>query len=145
MSQPLKIKALNLDDIKVISSLLQDMTIQIGDIAYMAEQNQLALVGNRFRWEKKQHFFSRPKGERVRTALHFNGVLNVSAQNIDHTHKNDVLALLAITAEETDETFRVMLEFSGGATMRLDNECIELIVTDVSDSWEAITAPKHKI
>lgn len=144
MSNPLKLIAQDTKDLQVVSSLLQDMTIRVSDIALLMAEKKLAFVGNRFRWEKKG-WFRRPKGERIRTAAHFNSVKAAQTHQLDLGDKETVLELLDIEAAAKGEEFEIILNFSGGAAIRLEVETVDLIVTDVSDSWDAIDRPRHDL
>ncbi|WP_262692955.1 DUF2948 family protein [Kordiimonas aestuarii] len=142
MSDTLKLLAQSAEDLTVMSSLMQDATVRVGDIDYMATSHRLAFVANRFRWEKKRKFF-RPKGERVRTGVHLNSITKVQAQGIDMGAREDVLDLLSMEAHERDEAFDILLNFAGGATLKLSAECVDAVMSDLSDDWEALARPHH--
>ncbi|WP_417450411.1 DUF2948 family protein [Kordiimonas sp.] len=142
MSDTLKLLAHSAEDLTVMSSLMQDATVRVGDIDYMATSHRLAFVANRFRWEKKRRFF-RPKGERVRTGLHLNSVIKVQAQGIDMNAADDVLELLSMEAHTKDEAIDILLNFAGGATLKLTAECVDAVMADLTEGWEALTRPHH--
>ena len=139
MTSPLKLYATAEEDIAVISALFQDAALKVSDIAWLAEEKRFVFLANRFVWEKKR-WFKKPKGERVRAAIHFNSVLKAQFQGIDLQDKNTVLALLAIEAT-TDEY--IQMTFSGGAAIRLQVECIDAAATDLSEEWDALARPDH--
>ncbi|MFC3050583.1 DUF2948 family protein [Kordiimonas pumila] len=142
MNKPLKLIAQSADDLTVISALLQDMTIRVGDIAWLPAEKRLACIGNRFVWEKKR-LFRRPKGERIRTAFHFRGVEKLQYQNIDITNSESILSLLNIEATETEKSTQIVLNFSGGSSLAITAEVIDCVAADVSDTWQAIARPHH--
>jgi len=144
MSGPLKLIAQSEKDIQIISTLLQDMTVRIGDMAWLKGQYRFAFVGNRFRWEKKG-WFRRPKGERIRTGLHLNDITSAKLHQIDLNDKDTVLELLDIEAHEQDEGFVFRLNFAGGAAVHLEAEAIDGLVTDMGESWDAIERPRHEV
>jgi hypothetical protein len=144
MSKALKLIAQDEDDLQVVSSLLQDMTIRVGDIALLAKEQKLAFVGNRFRWEKRS-WFRRPKGERIRTAAHFSTVTSAKTHEINLKDKEIVLELLDIEAYALGDDMQIILNFAGGGAIRLTVDSIDLVVTDVSDSWDAINRPRHDL
>ncbi|NVJ96801.1 MAG: DUF2948 family protein [Alphaproteobacteria bacterium] len=143
MTKPLKLMGQNPEELTILSGLLQDTTVRVGDIAWLPEEHRFAFVGNRFRWEKKRRFF-RPKGERVRTGFHLNGVLKASLHQIDLKDKDTVLELLDIEAHENGEDFHVLVNFAGGAAIRLTTECIDAVMSDMGDDWEALERPHHE-
>ena len=142
MSDTLKLLAQSPEDLTVMSSLMQDATVRVGDLDYTPDAHRLAFVANRFRWEKKRKFF-RPKGERIRTGIHLTGITKVQALGIDMSAKDDVLELLSMEAHAKDEMFDILLNFAGGATLKLTAECVDAVMADLTDGWEALARPHH--
>jgi hypothetical protein len=57
-----------------------------------------------------------------------------------------VLNLLAVVFEGTDHPAGVVtLTFSGGATLRLEVECLEAELADLGPSWVTECCPTHKV
>ncbi|WP_262693109.1 DUF2948 family protein [Kordiimonas aquimaris] len=148
MSKPQKSKSLKLiaqtaEDLTVISSLMQDTAVLVNDIAWQPETQRFAFVGNRYVWEKKG-WLRRPKGERVRTAIHFNGISKVQASGIDLKSSDTVLSLLDMEAHETGVGVTILLNFADNASIRLSAEVVDAVATDLSETWEAIARPRHE-
>jgi hypothetical protein len=77
--------------------------------------------------------------------LYFDRVLSAKATGIDRNKPADVLSLLAVRfAEAEAPAGTVELDFSGGATIRLDVECIEARLADLGGAWEASSLPSHR-
>lgn len=144
MSKPLKLIAQSPEDLTVISALLQDMTVRLDDMDYSQAERRFALVGNRFRWEEKR-WFRRPKGERVRTGIHFAGVSSVQQSGFDTLAKDTVLELLDMEAHETGIGVIIHLNFAGGAAVRLSCEVVDAVASDLTESWAASARPKHDL
>lgn len=142
-NKPLRLIAQTPHDLTIISSLMQDTTVLVSDMAWLPSENRFALVGNRYRWEKKG-WFRRPKGERVRTALHFTGISSAQLTGIDLTQKDIVLDLLDIEAHETGVGITILLNFAGEASIRLSAETIDAVVSDLTSAWEARARPLHE-
>ncbi len=51
-TKPLKLIALDEDDLDVVSSHLQDAVVRVGEMAYVPSRKRFAAVLNRFDWEK---------------------------------------------------------------------------------------------
>jgi hypothetical protein len=63
---------------------------------------------------------------------------------VDPAHKDDVLNLLAVEFSETEAPSGVvLLEFSGGATLRLEVECLEAELADLGSTWTTGHCPAH--
>ena len=142
----LKLIALDKGDLDVLSAHLQDAVLKVGDMAYLPKEKRLALVLNRFDWEKA-HGTSNGKTanrERRQSALRFERVHKARLQNIRLEAKRDVLELLAIQFEATEEPAgRVTLVFAGGAAIQLEVECIEAELKDLGPAWRTRNQPSH--
>jgi hypothetical protein len=143
MTKPLKLIAQSPEELTILSSLMQDMTVLVADMAWQPREKRFALVGNRYRWEKKG-WLRRPKGERVRAAIHFAGIAHAQLSSINLTEKDTVLNLLDIEAHETGVGVTILLNFADGASIRLSAETVDVTATDLTEPWEAIARPRHK-
>lgn len=144
VTEPLKLTALDADDLKVVSAHLQDAVLRVGDMRYLPVENRFAAVLNRFDWESAGN----GGGEgfiRRRTGLRFDRVLGVKASNIRQGAEDAVLSLLAIEFEPTEEPSGfITLVFSGGGAIRLEAECIEAAMTDLGPVWSTASKPAHE-
>lgn len=148
MSKQLKLLARSTEDVSIFSTMLQDATVKVGDIAWMPRQHRFATVVNRFRWERAgpRRRIGRRKAERVRSGLHFNGVLKAQLRNVPSADPDHVMELLAIQCEEAaDGTAILTLVFSGYAAIRLEAECIDGVLEDLSAPWKARRVPAHPV
>ena len=135
----LKLLAEDADDLEVISAALQDAVAKVGDIRFEASARLLTVAFNRFRWEGA-------KGERVRTGLQFGGVLKAQARRVRRDAADAVVELLAISFEpagEGDPGGTVVLHFAGDADLKLEVECIDAALADISDPWPTPRTPGH--
>jgi hypothetical protein len=138
-AEPLRLLAEDAEDLEVISAALQDAIGQIGDIDYEPAERRVTLVLNRYRWETGEDSV-----ERVRTALQFGSVLAVKARRIRRDTPDAVLALLSADFEPGDAPGGdVLLRFAGGGDLRLEVECIDAAMADLSEPWPTKRAPAH--
>lgn len=138
----LKLFALDQDDISVVSAHLQDSVLKAGDIHWLAAEKRLVIGLNRFDWEAAQH--PETGFRRRRTALRFERVLAVKCRGLSPNRPDDVLNLLAIEfADGNPPSGVVTLQFSGGAAMRLEVECLECEIADLGPSWTTVCCPGH--
>ncbi len=137
------------DDLQIVSAHLQDAIARVGDITYLPGERRFVLMFNRFRWELLGNAAApRKKGEqdyqRVRTGLHFDDVNHAQVQGISRANGDAVLELLAIGFEADEPpSGKVFLTFAGGGAIRLDVECLEGLMRDISDAWPAKSLPAH--
>jgi hypothetical protein len=142
--QPLKLIALDPDDIAVVSTHLQDAVVKVGDVVWLPAEHRLVIGLNRFDWEACG--CEDPCYKRRRTALRFDRVMAVQCRNVDCKAKDTVLNLLAVEFDATDAPGgTVTLIFSGGAALRLEVECLECELTDLGPTWDAKARPEHAV
>ena len=142
--RPLRLLVEDAEDLKVMSSVLQDAIAKIGDFAHMPAQRRFAFVANRFVWEAAG---DRKRGPfaRVRTGCHFEDVLAVRQMNLRADVKDGVVDLLAIRHEPgEDGAGAVILDFAGGGAIRLEVESVNAQLADISAPWATRTRPDHK-
>ena len=141
-AKPLRLKAEDNEDLKVVSAALQDAVGQLGDFVFDARTRTFTFAVNRFRWEAQP---SR-RGERVRTAVQAGSVLAAKSRNLKLGRPDAVVALLAMSFEpgEQEPGGQLILTFSGDGELRLSVECIDLVMADVSEPWRARVKPGHR-
>lgn len=129
------------EDIEVISARLQDAVAKVGDLKYLPKKRRFAGVFNRFKWESGE------RGNlRIRTGLHFDGVLSVKSKNIKMGAPEAVVSLLAIKFTpkgDEDPGGQVELVFAGGGSILLEIECLDAGLADVGGEWAARGRPQH--
>ncbi|MEO0544594.1 MAG: DUF2948 family protein [Pseudomonadota bacterium] len=140
--KPLKLLALDLADLTVVSAQVQDALTKPTLIEYVPGQKRLDLVLNRYAWDAAAK--KRANNERRRAALSFSQVTGLQAKSIRQGDDDQVLSLLALRFEQTDEpSGTIELVFSGEAAMRLSVDAIEVQLTDLGAAWESRFRPKH--
>ncbi|MEJ1970529.1 MAG: DUF2948 family protein [Rhizomicrobium sp.] len=143
MNTGLTLAAEDAADLEVISARLQDAVAQMKDLVYLPRKRRFAAMFNRFQWEADQK-----KGDlRVRSGLHFDGVLAVKSSKLKRGAPEAVVSLLAIRftpkgAEDPGGT--VELVFAGGGAVRLEVEAIDAGLTDLAGPWAAMGRPEHE-
>jgi len=136
---PLRLLAEDEQDLRVISAAVQDAVLKVGDIHWEKGPRRLTVGLNRYRWENGR------RAERVRSALQVGGVLNVQSRKIRREARRAVLELLALTFEPGEAPGGcIVFEFAGGADLKVEVECLDLVLADVSDAWAARSAPTHE-
>jgi hypothetical protein len=138
-----KLTALDPDDLEVVSALLQDAVLKVGDIRYLKRKKLVVLTARRFDW---QHAAGRRRGpyRRRLAGLSFARVLQTKAHNIRQDLEDGVLALLSISfTAEDPPAGDIVLTFSGGGEIRLEVECIEARLEDLGPEWETAPRPSH--
>ncbi|MTH97657.1 DUF2948 family protein [Roseibium sp. RKSG952] len=142
---PLKLAALDVEDLEVISTHLQDAIMMVGDIRYLPKEKKAVFVMNRFVWDQEADKRTQ-EHERRRSALAISQVSAMKASKIRQNAKDAVLELLAVTFEPSEgPSGRVKLEFAGGGTVMLEVECIEAQLADLGAAWSTPNKPAHDL
>ncbi|MDA8740391.1 DUF2948 family protein [Rhodobacteraceae bacterium] len=144
---PLNIGALDSEDLTVISAMVQDAVLPIGEISWQANQRRLALLINRFRWEDKTNAERQGRPvERVQSLLVIETVLSVASQGLDRSEKDLVLSVLSITLENADngDCF-LTVTLAGDGALRIRVEAVEVQLRDVTRPYSAPSrkSPNH--
>ena len=144
---PLNIGALDSEDLTVISAMVQDAVLPIGEIGWQANQRRLALLINRFRWEDKTNAERQGRPvERVQSLLAFDTVLSVASQGLDRSQKDLVLSMLSITMENAENgDCYLTVTLAGDGALRIRVEAVEVHLRDVTRPYAAPSrkSPHH--
>ncbi len=142
---PLKLVALDEEDLQIVSAHVQDALLKVGDVSWLKAQKRVVIAMNRFAWEQPSGLF-RKNAERRRAVLHFEGVTALRAIGVDPARADDILSLLAVRfAPGESPAGTVELDFSGGAIMRLEVDFIEAWLADLGSAWAAGSRPRHSV
>ena len=137
----LRLLAQDAEDLAVVSAALQDAVAKVGDIQFDAKARTVTVAFNRFRWEA-----GGKRGERVRSALQLGGVMGVQARRLRRDAKGAVLELLAVTFEPGEAPGgTVRLAFAGDGDLRVEVECLDAVLADVSAAWSTPRKPSHAL
>ncbi len=124
------------DEVPLISALVQDAIVHPAEIGYDRRARRLVLLIDRYRWEAGDR-------SRVRSALRIESVTRVQRRGWTDTASHDpaitVLDLLAFVVEDDVLT----ITFAAGATLRVEIECVDVILEDISAPWLAGSEPCH--
>ncbi len=145
--QPLRLKALDTEDLSVIAALTQDAVFPASEMQWDRKARRFGLLLNRFRWEDAPNATARRRGfERVQSVLAFEDVIRAQSQGVDKSDPDMVFSLLGISfTPGNDGTGRVELTLAGDGVIGLDVETLEVILRDVTRPYVAPSgkAPTH--
>ena len=144
---PLRLKALDTDDLAVIAALVQDAVFPAAEMRWDRKARRFGLLLNRFRWEDAPNAAHRKRGfERVQAVLAFEDVMGVKSQGVDKSDPDMVFSLLSIAFEPgQDGAGRIELTLAGDGVIALEVEALEVILRDVTRPYVAPSgkAPSH--
>jgi hypothetical protein len=135
----LRLAAADSEDLEILSARLQDAAGKLKDFTWLPKKRRFAAVLNRLQWEEGGK-------TRVRSGLHFDGVLKVQSSKVKLGAGEAVVSVLAVRftpngAEDPGGVIEIVLE--GGGAIRLTEECIDAELADMTGSWAARGTPDH--
>ena len=139
MADRLKLRAIDEEDLAVISAILQDALVAVGDMDFLAEESRFVLVANRFCWEAKP--IDNAHYERTLAGLAFSEVSAVSLRGFDRRDPDRLLQILALHRDGE----AIILDFSSGASLRLEAAQILCRMEDFGEAWPTPWRPRHPL
>lgn len=141
MPSALALKALDIEDLSVLSACLQDALVYIRDMAYLPEDQRFVLVVNRFLWEAE-----RPSTPSLHDCAHWRRLAGLSIENVTgvryrglHRDGDGLLSLLALFPEAGG----LRLDFADGAAIRLETSSLLCHLKDLGEAWPTPWCPEH--
>ncbi|HKL70992.1 DUF2948 family protein [Salibaculum sp.] len=145
--RPLRLRALDANDLSVISGLVQDAIFPGSEMRWDRSARRFGLLLNRFRWEDAPRAEAQGRAyERVQSVLAFEDVLSVQSQGVAPGDSETILSLLAVRFEPgEDGTGQVLLTLAGDGAIRLEVETLEAVLRDVTRPYAAPSGarPNH--
>ncbi len=150
-TQPLKMvdKALSLrckkeQDIKVISSLLQDSLVSNADIYFERTEKTFAFIVNRFCWEKVSDKNSELSYFRVLSGVNVQNVISVKQKNLVQKKDNETaLFYNLLTIEYDSVSYEITLVFSQGISIKLNVSQLNIFIRDLNEPYPTKQIPDH--
>jgi hypothetical protein len=144
----LKLRAADAEDLAVMSAILQDALVTVGEMVYLPEESRFVLVANRFRWER-QPGETRKNAERTLSGLCIDSVTAVQRRGFNPRDEERILSLLAIQPESLEQApeqlAALILEFAGGNSIRLEVGRLLCHLDDLGEPWPTRWRPKHPV
>jgi len=134
-AEPLRLLAADAEDLHIISAALQDAILRPVDIVWEPGSRRVTLKLSRFCWECG--------GTRVMAAMQFGDVIAVKSRRLPRLPESALELLAMEFAPDEAPGGRVILMFAGGGDLRIDVECLDAVLTDLSERWPARLAPSH--
>ncbi|MBU2935866.1 MULTISPECIES: DUF2948 family protein [Pacificibacter] len=137
--QPLRLKALDTEDLKILSALCQDAVVPMGEISYDAGQRRFAMLLNRFRWEDADRAAKRSRPvERVQSVLLFDDVMSAKSSGVSSADKDTIISVLAVTfTAGEDGAGAVQITLAGDGDILLNVEALDVTLKDVTRPYIA--------
>ena len=145
--RPLRLRALDAEDLGVISALVQDAVFPASEMVWKADRRRFALLLNRFRWEDAPLAERRGRAfERVQSVLSIEDVQGVRSSGVPRGDADTVLSLLDVAFRPgEDGQGSVVLTLAGDGEIEIRVEALEVLLRDVTRPYRAVSAkrPEH--
>ncbi len=138
MAAAVKLRARDAEDLAVVSAMLQDGLVPLGDMEFLLGEHGFIMAVNRYRWENDTR-------ERILAGLRFDAVRDVRYRGIDRKNRSQFLSFLAVTYEGGETEGMVVMQFSGGGAIQLDVGGLNCILADFDEGWPTLWKPAHDI
>ncbi|MFP4518140.1 MAG: DUF2948 family protein [Oceanicaulis sp.] len=139
-AKPLRLIAQDPGEVTALSAALQDAVGKIGDFLYEPAKARFTLALNRYRWEAGEA----GRGQRVRAAVQAGSVTAAKARRLKQGADEAVVCLLSVGFEAGDAPGGALVfNFAGGGELRLEVECVDMVLADISEPWRAVRRPAH--
>lgn len=146
---PLRLKAMDTDDLNVLAALVQDGIFPASEMRWDRKARRFAILLNRFRWEDAERAKIRKRDyERVQSMLVIEDVLSVKSQGVDARDSDMVYALLSVAFQPSQDGMgRIELTLAGDGAVAIEVEALEVVLKDVTRPYIAPSkqAPVHDI
>ena len=159
-----RVRVESLEDLEIVSSMLQDAIVPISEITYQRPDKRFVLMTQRFRWESAEHQSDEipdgeasnddasesseapgplattgPSYERILCALRIDNVTAVRTNGIYLSKRGQMLELLSLHLADGS----LDLAFADGKTIRLSTTRLSCYAEDIGKAWPTTLRPKH--
>ena len=143
---PLKLIALEPSDLTIVSAHLQDAVAKVGDMTFSKAAQRFVALSNRLIRDPEGTMPG--AGERRRTALRIDRVTHAQVQGFTPADRSTVLEILTLTFTPHADPAQapagvITVVCAGDASVRLDVECVEVVMEDLGPAWSAAAIPQH--
>ena len=158
MTQPLKLRASDREDIQVLAACLQDAIVPVTEMCFVPEERRFVMVANRFKWENTGTGTGTGTGRgvaadgpaadvedapylRTNCGVTIDGVDSVRRRNLDLQKRSQMLSLLTIQTEDDG----LLLVFAGDACVHLKATDWTCRLCDLGEPWPSRLRPTHAL
>jgi hypothetical protein len=146
MTDCLRLKAVDAEDLGVIAACLQDALIPLREMVYLPDERRFLAAFTRFRRECLADPAACDGLTQCQSVLTFNGVEGVKHHGIDRRFGAVKLEFLTMVAQPTDDgRVTVILLFAGDMALQLRVRAIDATLRDFGEPWAAAAAPRHEL
>ena len=144
MTERLRLRAVDAEDLSVIAACLQDALIPLSEMAYLPDERRFMASFTRFQRERLVDP-NQPEGlTQSQSALILRDIEAVKFHGLDSRFGAVRFELLTMISEPAEDGLvHITLLFAGDAAIQLHAKEIAATLEDFGDPWPATTLPSH--
>jgi hypothetical protein len=144
MTERLRLRAVDAEDLSVIAACLQDALIPLSEMAYLPDERRFMASFTRFQRERLVDP-NQPEGlMQSQSALILRDIETVRFRGLDSRFGAVRFELLTMISEPAEDGLvHITLLFAGDAAIQLHAKEIAATLEDFGDPWPAPTLPAH--
>ena len=140
----ISLRCRQLEDLEVVSSLLQDALVGNADLRFEKSKNSFLFVANRFCWESATKISKDKNYYRVLSGVNIQNVTSVKHQNLtQYKESNPALFYNLLTIEYDSDRNEVTLVFSKKVSVRLTISKLDIFLRDIAEPYPTIQIHNH--
>lgn len=144
MTESLRLRAVDADDLSVIAACLQDALIPLSEMAFVAEERRFMAAFTRFQRERLADPSQADGLTQCQAALVLDEVEAVKFRGLDSRFGAVRLELLTLISEPgADGLTLITLVFAGDAAIQLHARRVAATLEDFGEPWAATATPTH--
>lgn len=142
MSDRLRLRATDTEDLAVIAACLQDARVALGEMAYLAGERRFMVAFTRYRRERQKDPTSCVGLTECQSVLVFDGIAEVKHKGLGGVPGDQELWLLTIATEPGREhLIHIDLVFAGDTQIQLRTDRISCRLEDFGEPCAARVTP----
>jgi hypothetical protein len=144
MTERLRLRAVDAEDLSVIAACLQDALIPLAEMAYLADERRFMACFTRFQRERLVDP-NQPEGlMQSQSVLVLHDIEAVKFRGLDSRFGAVRFELLTMISEPAEDGLvHITLLFAGDAAIQLHANGIAATLEDFGDPWPGTTLPTH--
>lgn len=144
----LRLRAVSIEDVEILSTLLQDAIIPGEDMTFDRPGRRFVMVANRFCWDRPAVAgvttdSGAPVYERQLCGIQVHGIDKVRTAGMPASRRGALFNLLAISATTAEGRANVEMLFSGGVSLRLGAASLLILAEDLDEGHPTPNLPSH--
>ena len=143
MTERLRLRAVDAEDLSVIAACLQDALVPLSEMAYLPDQRRFMAAFTRFQRERMIDPDRAGGLTQSQSVLVLSDIEAVKFRGLDRRFGAVRFELLTLISEPAEDGLHITLLFAGDAAIQLHARTIAATLEDFGEPWPATATPTH--